>query len=154
MAAPWVDWQNYWATGDARSKGRPGSAQDHLGLLGALRDLEYQRIELIRFNLFDNNGTYRQYIMGRDGQPGFSLKEWPEMRLPPSSPHYQDVGGDGPQLCQGDLIRFRTLTGICNDLRNPAMGPATNCLAAWSSWTPPFPIWARRSCREIGMREG
>ena len=28
------------------------------------------------------------------------------------------------QLCQGDLIRFRTTTGICNDIRNPAMGSA------------------------------
>ena len=32
------------------------------------------------------------------------------------------VGGAGAQLCHGALIRGRTLTGICNDIRNPAMG--------------------------------
>ena len=122
LATPWVDWQNYWGAGDAHSKGRPGSGEDQRGTLGALSDLEYQRIELIRFNLFDNNGTYEQYVLGRAGVPGPSLKVWPEMRLAPGSPHYREVGGDGPQLCRGDLIRFRTVDGACNDLRNPAMG--------------------------------
>ena len=36
--------------------------------------------------------------------------------------NYVAVGGDGPQLCKGDLIRGRTLTGICNDIKNPLMG--------------------------------
>ena len=35
------------------------------------------------------------------------------MRLPSTSPYYQLVGGDGEQLCKGELIRARTLTGIC-----------------------------------------
>src|SRR2546428_698981 len=59
----WVDWQNYWATGDGASKGPyylrwlgPFSPDGH-GINGALLDLEYQRIELIKFNLFDNSGT-------------------------------------------------------------------------------------------------
>ncbi len=33
-----------------------------------------------------------------------------------------DVGGAGEQLCRGELITHRTLTGICNDLLNPLMG--------------------------------
>jgi hypothetical protein len=37
---------------------------------GALLDLEYQRIELIKFNLFDNNGTYQTYVTGRAGVGG------------------------------------------------------------------------------------
>ena len=53
---------------------------------------------------------------------GRRSKTWPEMRLPPSNPNYQAVGGDGQQVCRGDLIRARTLTGICNDIRNPLMG--------------------------------
>ena len=85
-------------------------------------DLEYERIELIKFNLFDNSGTYQAYVMGRDGVAGPALKTWPEMRLPASNPDYQAVGGDGPQVCSGELIRARTLTGICNDIRNPLMG--------------------------------
>ena len=37
------------------------------GIDGALLDLEYQRIELIKFNLFDNSGTYQDTSGGRDG---------------------------------------------------------------------------------------
>ncbi|MDX2506777.1 MAG: peroxidase family protein [Gammaproteobacteria bacterium] len=130
LNTPWVDWQNYYAAGDASSKhgGREAITKlgEHLspngrGVDGALLDLEYQRMELIKFNLFDQN-TYEQYITGRDGQPGPTLKYWDEMRLPAKHKHYQDVGGDGKQLCKGDLITHRTLTGICNDLRNPLMG--------------------------------
>ncbi|HEV2200495.1 MAG TPA: peroxidase family protein [Bryobacteraceae bacterium] len=120
LNTPWVDWQNYWGAADTKSQGR--ADQNRIGVTGALTDLEYQRIELIRFNLFDNNGTYRQYVRGRDGQPGASLKVWPEMRLPKTHANFMDVGGDGDQLCRGDLIRARTLTGICNDMRNPLMG--------------------------------
>jgi hypothetical protein len=73
---PWVDWPAYWATGDAGSR-TPGASwggrffgPDQRGLDGALIDLEYQRVELFRFNLFDNSGTYPQYARGRDGVPG------------------------------------------------------------------------------------
>ncbi|MES9944927.1 MAG: peroxidase family protein [Candidatus Thiodiazotropha sp.] len=127
---PWVDWQNYHATGDAKSKrsGREAKTKlgEHIypngrGVDGALIDLEYQRIELIKFNLFDQD-TYQEYVQGRDGQPGPSLKTWDAMRLPPQHSNYRDVGGDGEQLCSGDLITHRTLNGICNDLRNPLMG--------------------------------
>ncbi|MEP7100278.1 MAG: peroxidase family protein, partial [Burkholderiales bacterium] len=132
---PFVDWSNYWATGDSASY-LPGtkSIGGHLGpngrgIDGALLDLEYQRMELIKFNLFDNNGTYAAFTNGRDGQPGPTLKTWPEMRLPKSAPQYAAVGGDGPQLCSGELIRFRNLDGSCNDIRNPLMG-ATGTLFA------------------------
>ncbi len=125
---PWVDWQNYWATGDANTRA-PGTSPrtGHLGpngrgIDGALLDLEYQRVELIKFNLFDNSGTYRGYVNGRGGVAGPALKVWDAMRLPPNEPNFIAVGGDGPQLCRGELIRYRNLTGICNDLRNPLMG--------------------------------
>ncbi len=126
-ARPWVDWSNYWGTGDEHSKlpafftfGRLGP--DERGLDGALLDLEYQRIELVKFNLFDNY-TFATYVRGRGGVGGRALVEWPEMRLPPGHPDYAAVGGAAPhQLCRGELIRWRTLTGICNDIRNPAMG--------------------------------
>jgi len=121
---PWVDWQTYWGTGDMSSlpnillKNGPAFR----GVAGALTDLEFQRIELIKFNLFDNAGTFQEYIAGRNGTGGPALKVWPEMRLPKSDPNYQAVGGDGPQVCKGDLVRGRTLTGICNDVKNPLMG--------------------------------
>jgi len=80
--APWVDWANYWGTGDVSSKapdfvkpaGHLGPTQR--GVDGALLDLEYERIELIKFNLFDNNGTYKDYISGRNGVGGPALKTW------------------------------------------------------------------------------
>src|ERR1035441_31447 len=59
-ATPWVDWASYWGTGDAQSKAPEFVTQvnqqaGHLsptgrGVDGALLDLEYQRIELIKFN--------------------------------------------------------------------------------------------------------
>ncbi|HEX4136975.1 MAG TPA: peroxidase family protein [Bryobacteraceae bacterium] len=122
---PWVDWSQYWGTGDMSSLptgylSKKGPA--FRGVTGALLDLEYQRVELIKFNLFDNAGTWRSYVSGVNGVGGPAIKTWPEMRLPKDHPDYQAVGGDGDQICKGDLIRARTLTGICNDLRNPLMG--------------------------------
>ena len=127
-SVPWLDWQNYWATADGASRA-PVSAPGHLGansrgIDGALLDLEYQRIELIKFNLFDSSGTYADYVTGRDGVGGPALKTWPQMRLPKGHPLYAAVGGDQPQVCGGELIRFRTVSGICNDLKNPLMGSA------------------------------
>jgi len=127
---PWVDWSNYWATGDDTSR----SGQRHpitiiakhlerngRGVDGALLDLERQRVELIRFNLYDNY-TFEDYTKGRDGKSGRTLKTWPQMRLPRTHEDYARVGGPEDQRCRGALIRFRTVNGICNDLRNPAMG--------------------------------
>ena len=133
---PWVDWQDYWAAGDVSSLA-PGSGYgpgnnlldgNTRGIDGALMDLEYQRVELIKFNLFDNTGTYPDYVRGRaetpggPPTPGTALKVWVEMRLPDGHPSFAAVGGTGPQLCQGELLRFRNLTGICNDIHNPLMG--------------------------------
>lgn len=134
-STPWVDWQNYWATGANSTRAPEASigfrhlGRNGRGIDGALLDLEYQRIELIKFNLFDNSGTYKDYVRGRDGVAGSALKVWDEMRLPKGHPQYEAVGGDRQQVCQGVLIRFRNLTGICNDIKNPRIG-ATNQLFA------------------------
>jgi hypothetical protein len=142
---PWIDWQNYWAAGDGTSKAR-GLSGEHIhlspngrGIDGALLDLEYERIELIKFNLFDNSGTYGEYILGRGVVDGMALKSWDEMRLPKDHPAYISVGGDGPQLCQGELVRFRTLSGICNDIRNPLMGSSGQPFARNVEFDTTFP---------------
>ena len=125
---PWVDWQRYWATGaeDSRSTGLLSKlgflSPNRRGVAGALLDMEYQRIELLRFNLFDNSGTFEEYVRGRNGTTGSAIKIWPQLRLPRGHFAYVAVGGDGPQQCRGELIRFRNLTGICNDITNPLMG--------------------------------
>src|ERR1700690_1729045 len=82
---PWVDWSKYWGTGDSSSLpvGFFSVKGPQLrGVLGALTDLEYQRMELIKFNLFDNSGTYQTYVSGRGGVGGPPLKGWPEMGRP------------------------------------------------------------------------
>ena len=101
----------YWGTGDASSLptgylSKKGPA--FRGVTGALLDLEYQRIELIKFNLFDNNGTWRTYVTGLRVWGARVLKTWPEMRLPAANSKYQAVGGAGEQTCTGDSIRPRT----------------------------------------------
>jgi hypothetical protein len=125
---PWVDWSNYYAAGDEESRSFWPS-RNLRGINGSLIDLEYERVELIRFNLFDNSGTFARYVTGRDATEGPALKTWPEMRLPPNHASYREVGGDGDQLCRGALIRGRTLSGICNDMRNPLMGSAGTLFA-------------------------
>jgi hypothetical protein len=138
---PWVDWSNYWGTGDASSLPPifVSKAVGVRGVTGALLDLEYQRIELIKFNLFDNNGTFQQFVLGRDGTGGPALKAWPEMRLKPGDPNYQEVGGDGGQECKGDLLRWRTVNGVCNDVLNPAMGSAGQLFARNVEFESTFP---------------
>jgi hypothetical protein len=146
MNLPWVDWGNYYGAGDASSK-MPGAipssgplAPASRGVGGALLDLEYQRVELITFNLFDNNGTFREYILGRNGVAGPAVKTWESMRLPKDHPNYKDVGGDAAQQqCTGDLIRKRTLTGICNDILNPLMGSTGQLFARNVEFESSFP---------------
>jgi hypothetical protein len=146
---PWIDWQNYWATADGASRddvrGDGHLSRNGRGIDGALLDLEYQRIELIKFNLFDTTGTYSDYVRGRDGVGGPALKVWPEMRLPRTHPLYETVGGDGPQLCTGELMRFRNVSGICNDLKNPLMGSSGMAFARNVQFETTFP--------ELGQNE-
>jgi hypothetical protein len=131
---PWTDWQNYWGTGDESSKAW-WATKNLRGVNGALVDLEYERVELIRFNLFDNSGTYPAYA----GSGGPVTKTWPAMRLPLGHPNFRDVGGSGEQLCTGQLIRARTLTGICNDIRNPLMGSSGMLFARNVEFESTFP---------------
>jgi len=134
---PWVDWANYFATGDETSKSLLPT-RNFRGVGGALVDLEYQRAELIKFNLFDNSGTFEKY-RGTGGEDGAAQKTWPQMRLPESDPHFNAVGGAGDQLCKGALIRARTLNGICNDLTNPLMGSTGTLFARNVQFESTFP---------------
>ena len=108
-AGPWLDWPNYWTTRDESSRVPLHLLSDTKfigpnahGINGALYELELQRIELIKFNLFDNNGTYKAYVKGRGDDPGPILKTWAEMRLAPTDPRYAEVGGSAAQqICTG-----------------------------------------------------
>ena len=109
------------------------------GIDGALMDFEYQRIELIKFNLFDNY-TYETYIEGIGGKPGSTRKRWDEMRLDSDSPFFDARwAAKTNRLCSGDLIRCRTLTGICNDIFNPRMGSTGTLFARNVQFESTFP---------------
>jgi hypothetical protein len=139
---PWVDWSNYWGAGDDSSIPKDFLSNKLVaerGVAGALLDLEYQRMELIKFNLFDNNGTYPQFVLGHNGIGGAALKVWPEMRLKPQHPEYKSVGGDGQQACKGDLTRWRTVDGVCNDVLNPAVGSSGQLFARNVEFETTFP---------------
>jgi hypothetical protein len=143
---PWLDWPNYWAAGDATSLA-PARLLAHAkvigpnahGINGALYELELQRIELIKFNLFDNNKTYKAYVTGRGGEARPVLNTWPEMQLLEDHPDFTSVGGKQTQVCRGTLIRFRTLTGMCNDIRNPLMGSTNQLFARNVDFDATFP---------------
>lgn len=145
---PWVDWPHYFATGDSSSlstneKKAKTKIGEHLypngrGIDGALMDLEFQRIELIKFNLFDQS-TYVEYVTGRDGVDGRALKQWDAMRLPPEHTQYGAVGGDQKQLCEGELLSHRTQSGICNDAVNPLMGSTGMPFARNAQFEASFP---------------
>ncbi len=144
-AAPWLDWRRYWGAAGAESKvgGVAGAlgflSPNRRGIDGALLDLEYQRIELLKFNLFDNSGTFEKYQRDLMDGSGKVTRVWPQFRLPANHPFYQRVGGDGPQRCRGELIRFRTLTGICNDIFNPLMGATDQPFARNVGFEAAFP---------------
>jgi hypothetical protein len=155
---PWLDWPHYWAAGDGVTRSaryderwseRLGRLFENLhvhpdirGIDGALVDLEYERVELIKFNLFDNY-TYESYVRGGPGVDGRTLKVWDEMRLPAGHASYAAVGGDGQQACTGELIRRRTLTGICNDVFNPLMGSSNTLFARNVEFSQVFPVEGR-----------
>lgn len=145
QTTPWLDWQQY--RGAAGKESLLGGIAGKLGFLspnrrgvsGALLDLEYQRIELLKFNLYDNSGTYEAYARGQNDETGELAKIWPQFRLPKDHVLYKAVGADGPQRCVGELIRFRALTGICNDIWNPLMGSTGQPFARNVSFEATFP---------------
>lgn len=149
--SPWVDWANYWGAGDASSLPKDGfiwslipnriTGGKSRGVLGALVDLEYQRMELIKFNLFDNS-TFGRY----SEENGSIARTWTEMRLPEGHPNFREVTipGKSEQRCGGELVRYRNLTGICNDTRNPLMGSTNTVFARnvqFESTFPDLPVY-------------
>jgi len=131
---PWVDWRNYWAAGDAASRAHRWFdwtrilGPNNVGTRGALLDLEYQRMEMIKFNLFDNSGTFEKYVRVLRDPAGIFKDPMVQMRVPVDHPDYTGLKNEGlaiemdSQMCTGKLIRFRNLKGYCNDIFNPLMG--------------------------------
>jgi hypothetical protein len=142
---PWIDWPQYFSAGGEQSRYFGLSdklsflSPNHRGINGALLDLEYQRIELLKFNLFDNSGTYEGYVRGQKAPTGNAPRSWPQFRLPEEHPGFAAAGPDASQKCAGEMIRFRTLTGICNDILNPLMGAVDQPFARNSEFEATFP---------------
>ena len=147
---PWLDWPNYYAAGDATSLAPAYLLQSMRllgpnahGINGALYELEVQRIELIKFNLFDNNGTYQDYVTGRTGVPGAVLREWSSLQLPKGDSRIGIDSETGKPVCVGESIRYRTTTGICNDIFNPLMGSTGQLFARNVQFETTFPELGR-----------
>ncbi|HKT33466.1 MAG TPA: peroxidase family protein [Nitrospira sp.] len=112
-------------------------------------DLEFQRMEMIKFNLLDNSGTYEKYTETWRDPAGVFHTPWAEMRVLDEKPAGNDMDDqeyaramarlkhdglttdpvDGSQQCKGETIRFRDLNGYCNDIVNPLMGSTNQPLA-------------------------
>jgi hypothetical protein len=142
---PWIDWAQYFSAGGEESRfyGLTNKldifSPNSRGINGALLDLEYQRIELLKFNLFDNSGTYEQYFRAEKSPSDQLASTWPQLRLPQEHPLFAVVAANGSQTCSGELIRFRTLTGICNDILNPLMGSVNQPFARNVEFESTFP---------------
>ena len=98
------------------------------GIDGALMDLEYQRMELIKFNLFDNL-TYETYVTAAattarpmDGPVREGLEGDAACAAIIRTSRTCRSAGTASSVCKGPATRFRTVNGICNDINNPAMG--------------------------------
>ena len=128
-AVPWVDWSNYWGAGDAKSKApRVRQTGGPFGAHGARhrRRAARSRIPAHRADQVQSLRQQQAPISNMSpaatacGGPG--AEDLGRDAAAAEHPNYRDVGGAGEQVCKGDLIRGRTLTGICNDMRNPLMG--------------------------------
>ena len=81
---PWLDWPQYWSAGGDQSRFSGMLSRVNLlspnirGINGALLDLEYQRMELLKFNLFDNHGTYEEYFRGGSSASSKLAMSWPQ----------------------------------------------------------------------------
>jgi hypothetical protein len=142
--APWIDWQHYWGAGDGATRytgllsGLGFLSPNRRGIAGALLDLEYQRIELLKFNLFDNSGTFEEYVQLRNGTDK-PQRYWPQFQLGEGHPSYEKFAKAGSRKCPGDLVRFRTVDGICNDIFNPLMGATGQLFARNVDFANAFP---------------
>ncbi|MDA0740149.1 MAG: oxygenase [Nitrospirae bacterium] len=65
------------------------------------------------------------------------------MELLQGHQNFQEVSTEDGQLCQGKLIRGRTLTGICNDIKNPLMGSTGMLFARNVDFDSTFPELSR-----------
>jgi hypothetical protein len=183
-ARPWIDWQNYWATGDADSRVSgfrrlfgdfPLFGPNRRGIGGALLDLEFQRMEMIKFNLLDNSGTYEKYTQIWRDPAGVFRAPWVEMRVSDQKPAGNDMDErehsravaqlkkdglttdpvDGAQQCTNQSIRFRDLNGYCNDIYNPLMGSTNQPLARNVEFEAvTFPDLAEKQSQETRNRHG
>ena len=181
---PWIDWQNYWAIGDASSRvsgvrrlfgNFPLFGPNRRGIGGALLDLEFQRMEMIKFNLLDNSGTYEKYTQIWRDPAGVFRTPWAEMRVSAQKPPGNDMDEqeyaravarlkrdgltidpvDGSQQCTDKLIRFRDLNGYCNDILNPLMGSTNQPLARNVQFEAvTFPDLGEKQSQETRNRHG
>ena len=141
---PWVDWQNYWATGDASS--RSGSLTTHLSRQrpGRRRRAARPRVPAHGADqvqpVRQQRHVSRTTCAGATASGGPALKVWhADAAAAGRIRTTRRSAATGRSMCSGELIRFRTLTGICNDIRNPLMGSTRQLFARNVQFEATFP---------------
>ena len=155
---PWLDWAEL--LGDRRSRARSrGSAT--LGHLERQRPRHRRRAARPRVpaHRADQVQPVRQQrhlsattCAGADGVDGPALKVVAaDAAAARTIRTTRRSAATAQQLCRGELIRCRTLTGICNDISNPLMGSARHAVRAQRrSSRPPSPSSATTSSPATG----
>ena len=82
----------------AGRRGRAGAGVSSAGPARARRGAHRSRVPARRADPVQPLRQQRDvppYVAGATAFPGRAIRVWPEMRLPPTIPHYKAVGGDG-----------------------------------------------------------
>ena len=121
--------------------------------IGALIDLEYRAHRADQVQSVRQQRHLSGYIWAATGRRAGAQDRGRRCGCRPN-PNYRDVGGEGEQVCKGDLIRGRTLTGICNDILNPLMGSTGQLFARNVEFDSTFPDAGATSSRAIATATG
>ena len=125
---PWLDWPLYWSAGGAESRvsgwlSSSAFSAPTAAASTARCSISNTSASSCSSSICSTTAAPMKITFATENSHAEKLaKTWPQFRLPQDNPAYAAVGGDGAQKCTGELIRFRTLTGICNDILNPLMG--------------------------------
>ncbi|MEZ4744061.1 MAG: peroxidase family protein [Bdellovibrionota bacterium] len=128
---PWIDWGAYYGSRDVKDEGKDQRGFANIvsgatsGHYGSLLDLEVQRVELLKFNMYDTNGEYDDYRSGN-----VTKKIFPSLQG-------LDCGEENDY--GNKKWWFRTTDGRCNDMQNPKMGMANLAFPRNADFMATFP---------------
>ena len=147
---PWTDWGNYWATRDNASKSffahEEPARRQRLAHRPRVRARRVDQVQPVRQQW--HLSTVREWRRRDRWRRGQDVAG--DAAAGHAIPRYAAVGGAAAeQHCTGELIRHRTLNGICNDTRNPLMGSSRHALRPQREFRDDVP---RQGARRAGSQ--